>query len=95
MKFKPLLNNVLIERIEENSQTAGGIIIPDAAKEKPSHGKIIAVGEGIITEQGVRITPDVKKGDVVIFGKWGGNDVKLDGKDFIIIKTEDILGILE
>ncbi|MCT4552031.1 MAG: co-chaperone GroES [Alphaproteobacteria bacterium] len=95
MKFKPLFNNILIERLEEENQTAGGIIIPDTAKEKPSKGVVIAVGEGSITENGTRITPDVKEGDVVIFGKWGGNDVKLDGKDFVIIKTEDILGIIE
>lgn len=94
MNFKPLFNNVLIERIEEDNKTVGGIIIPDAAKEKPSKGKVVAVGEGVITDQGSRISPDVKVGDTVIFGRWGGNDVKLNGKDFIIIKTEDILGVL-
>ncbi len=93
--FKPLHNYVLLERIEEENKTAGGIIIPDNAKEKPSRGRVIATGEGIY-EHGQKIPMSVKNGDVVLFAKWASsaNEVKIDGKDYVLIKESDILGIL-
>ena len=93
--FKPLHNSVLLERIEEENKTAGGIIIPDNAKEKPVHGRVIAVGDGII-ENGQKIALTVKPGDSVLFAKWASsaNEVKIDGHDYILIKESDILGIL-
>jgi len=93
--LKPLHNYVLLERIEEESKTASGIFIPDNAKEKPSRGKVIAVGDGAF-DNGVRIPMTVKKGDTVLFAKWASsaNEIKLDGKDFILIKETDILGII-
>lgn len=94
--FKPLNNYVLMERLPEESKTAGGIIIPDNAKEKPVRGRVIAVGDGII-EDGKRVPMTVKVGDVVLFAKWASsiNEVKIDGRDFVLIKENDILGILE
>ena len=93
--FKPLHNYVLLEKIEEENKTAGGIIIPDNAKEKPSHGNVIATGDGI-TENGQKIPMSVKAGDRVLFAKWApsANEVKIDGKEYILIKESDILGIL-
>ena len=93
--FKPLHNYILLERIEEENKTAGGIIIPDNAKEKPSRGRVIATGDGIY-ENGQRIPVTVKKDDVVLFAKWAAsaNEVKIDGKDYVLIKESDILGIL-
>ena len=81
MKVKPLHNGVLVERVEAEAKTAGGIIIPDTAKEKPSEGKVVAVGEGLRDENGKRVPLDVKKGDRVLFAKWGGTEVKVDGKE--------------
>lgn len=94
--FKPLHNYILLERIEEENKTAGGIIIPDNAKEKPSRGRVIAVGDGIF-ENGQKIPVSVKSGDVVLFAKWASsaNEVKIDGKDYVLIKENDILGILQ
>lgn len=93
--FKPLHNYVLIERIEEENKTAGGIIIPDNAKEKPSRGRVIAVGDGAY-DDGQKIPMSVKVNDVVLFAKWASsaNEVKIDGKDYVLIKESDILGIL-
>ena len=93
--FKPLHNYILLERIEEENKTAGGIIIPDNAKEKPSRGKVVAVGDGIF-ENGQRIPLTVKVGDTVLFAKWASsaNEVKIDGTDYVLIKETDILGIL-
>ena len=93
--FKPLHNYILLERLEEENKTAGGIIIPDNAKEKPSRGRVIATGEGII-ENGQKIPVTVKKDDVVLFAKWASsaNEVKIDGHDYVLIKESDILGIL-
>lgn len=94
--FKPLHNYVLIERIEEENKTAGGIIIPDNAREKPSRGRVIATGDGIYS--GEKLLPlTVKTGDVILFAKWASsvNEVKIDGKDYVLIKESDILGILE
>ena len=94
MAFRPLHDRVLVRRIEADEKTAGGIIIPDSAKEKPSEGEIVSVGSGARAEDGT-ITPlDVKAGDRVLFGKWSGTEVKLDGEDLLIMKESDIMGIL-
>ena len=94
MAFRPLHDRVLVRRLEAEEKTAGGIIIPDTAKEKPSEGEIVAVGSGTRAEDG-KVTPlDVKAGDRVLFGKWSGTEVKLDGEDLIIMKESDILGIV-
>jgi chaperonin GroES len=95
MGFRPLHDRILVRRLEEEEKTAGGIIIPDTAKEKPSEGEIVAVGSGIRAEDGT-ITPlDVKAGDTVLFGKYGGTDVSVDGEDLIILRESDVLGIIE
>jgi chaperonin GroES len=95
MKFRPLHDRVLVRRLGEEEKTAGGIIIPDTAKEKPMQGEIIAVGDGARSEDG-KITPlAVKAGDVVLFGKWTGTEVKIDGEDLLIMKESDILGVIE
>jgi len=94
MGFRPLHDRVLVERVEAEEKTAGGIIIPDTAKEKPQEGKVVAVGGGAKSDDG-KITPlDVKAGDRILFGKWSGTEVKLDGKDLLIMKESDILGIV-
>ncbi len=96
MKFRPLHDRVVVQRIEEDTRTAvGGIIIPDTAKEKPMQGEIIAVGPGARDESGKLVPLDVKKGDRVLFGKWSGTEVKIDGQDLLIMKESDILGIIE
>ena len=95
MKFRPLHDRVVVRRIDAEEKTKGGIIIPDTAKEKPQRGEVIAVGAGIRTEDG-KLTPlDVKVGDEVLFGKWSGTEVKIDGEDLLIMKESDILGIVE
>jgi chaperonin GroES len=95
MAFRPLHDRVLVRRIEEEGKTAGGIIIPDSAKEKPQEGEVVAVGTGSKNEEG-KITPlDVKAGDRILFGKWSGSEVKIDGEDYLIMKESDILGIIE
>jgi chaperonin GroES len=95
MKFRPLHDRVVVRRVEEDTKTAGGIIIPDTAQEKPMQGEIIAVGPGARDETG-KIQPlDVKAGDLVLFGKWSGTEVKIDGKELLIMKESDIMGILE
>ena len=91
--IRPLHNNVLVERVEAETKTAGGIIIPDTAKEKPSEGKIVAVGSGTKDENGKNIPLDVKVGDKVLFAKWGGTEIKVEGKDLLILKESDILAI--
>ncbi|WP_374764914.1 co-chaperone GroES [Yunchengibacter salinarum] len=94
MAFRPLHDRVLVKRVESEEKTAGGIILPDTAQEKPSEGEVIAVGDGAKAEDG-KVTPlDVKKGDKVLFGKWSGTEVKLDGEDLLIMKESDILGII-
>ena len=95
MGFRPLHDRVLVRRVEAEEKTAGGIIIPDTAQEKPQEGEVIAVGPGVRDPQGHLHAPDVKAGDRVIFGKWSGTEVKVDGEDLIIMKESDILGILE
>ena len=95
MKFRPLHDRVLVRRIEQEAKTAGGIIIPDTAKEKPQEGEVIAVGSGVRGEDGKVHPLDVKAGDRILFGKWSGSEVKLDGEGLIIMKESDILGIIE
>ena len=94
MNFTPLHDRVLVKRIESEEKTAGGLIIPDSAKEKPSEGEIVAVGEGARKDSGELIPMAVKAGDRVLFGKWSGTEVKLDGKDLLIMKESDIMGVL-
>ncbi|MGY3505176.1 co-chaperone GroES [Bradyrhizobium sp. USDA 4471] len=94
MKFRPLHDRVVVKRIEAEEKTAGGIIIPDTAKEKPSQGEVIAVGPGGRDESGKLIPIDLKVGDHVLFGKWSGNDVVLDGQELLIMKESDIMGVL-
>lgn len=95
MSFRPLHDRVLVRRVEEDTKTAGGIIIPDTAKEKPSEGEIIAVGSGVRNEAGQLVELDVKAGDRVLFGKWSGTEITLDGEELLIMKESDIMGIIE
>lgn len=95
MKFRPLLDRVLLKRVEEENKTSGGIIIPDTAKEKPSQGQVIAIGPGGRDEDGKLIEMSVKVGDRVLFAKWSGTEVKVDGEDFLIVKESEILGVVE
>jgi chaperonin GroES len=95
MKIKPLHDRVVIRRIDEEERTPGGVIIPDTAKEKPMQGEVLAVGPGARDEDGKRIAMDVKIGDTVLFGKWSGTEVKLDGEEVVIMKESDIMGIIE
>jgi len=95
MKIKPLSDRVLVVRIEEKEKTTGGIIIPDTAKEKPQEGKVAAVGPGKWDENGKRIPLEIKKGDRILFGKYAGNEVKIDGVEHLIMREDDILGIME
>ena len=94
MNLKPLSNNVLVQRLEKEERTASGIIIPDSAKEKPQQAKVVAVGDGAINEKGEKTAVSVKKGDVVLIKSWGGDEVKLDGRDYLILKDTDILAIV-
>ncbi|MDR0367298.1 MAG: co-chaperone GroES [Rickettsiales bacterium] len=94
MNFKPLFNNLLVERLDEEQKTKGGIIIPDTAKEKPIRGRVLAVGDGAVSEDGKRAPMTVKVGDVVLFSKWGGTEVKFDGADRLIMKETDVLGVI-
>jgi chaperonin GroES len=95
MQFRPLHDRVLVRRLEEEQKTAGGIIIPDTAKEKPMQGEILAVGPGARGEDGKLVPLDVKKGDRVLFGKWSGTEVKIDDQELLIMKEADIMGVLE
>jgi len=95
MKFRPLHDRVVVKRLEEDGKSAGGIIIPDTVKEKPMRGEVVAVGPGVRDETGKVNAPDVKAGDTVLFGKWSGTEVKIDGDDLLIMKESDILGIIE
>ena len=94
MKIKPLQDRVIVKRVDEEEKTAGGIIIPDSAKEKPQQGKILAVGPGKILEGGTKLDMTVKEGDLVLFGKYAGSEVKLDGDEVLIMREDDILGII-
>jgi chaperonin GroES len=95
MAFRPLGDRVLVKRVEEEEKTKGGIIIPDTAKEKPQEGEVLAVGPGARDETGKRIEPDVKVGDRILFGKWSGTEVRIDGSDLLIMKESDILGVVD
>ena len=95
MKIKPLHDRVVIRRIEEEARTPGGVIIPDTAKEKPMQAEVVAVGPGARDESGERIDPEVKEGDTILFGKWSGTEVKIDGDELLIMKESDIMGIIE
>lgn len=93
--IRPLQDRVLVKRVEEEQKTKGGILIPDTAKEKPMEGEVIAVGNGKILENGTKVTPEVKKGDRILFGKYAGTEVKIDGTEHLILREDDILGVLE
>ena len=95
MKFRPLHDRVVVRRVESEAKTAGGIIIPDTAKEKPQEGEIIAVGPGARDEAGKLVPLDVKAGDRILFGKWSGTEVKIDGEELLIMKESDVMGIIE
>ena len=95
MKVKPLHDRILVRRIEEGEQKVGGIIIPDTAKEKPQQGKVVAVGAGKVDEKGKRIALDVKDGDTILFGKYSGQEIKLDGEEFLIMREDEVLGVIE
>ena len=95
MKFRPLHDRVLVRRVDEDTKTAGGIIIPDTAQEKPSQGQIVSVGPGARDDNGAVQKLDVKKGDTVLFGKWSGTEVKVNGEDLLIMKESDIMGVIE
>jgi len=94
MKLKPLQDRILVQRVEEETTTKGGIIIPDSAKEKPAEGKVVAVGEGKVADDGKRIALEVKKGDLILFGKYSGTEVKIDGEEYLIMREDDVLGII-
>ena len=94
MQFRPLHDRVVVKRIDEEEKTAGGIIIPDTAKEKPSQGEVVAVGPGARDDNGQRIELDVSVGDVVLFGKWSGTEVKFEGTEYLIMKESDIMGVV-
>jgi chaperonin GroES len=95
MKIRPLQDRVLVERVDQEEKSSGGIIIPDTAQEKPMEGKVMAVGNGSRSDDGKLVPLDVKKGDRILFGKWSGTEVKLDGKDLIVMKESDIMGVIE
>lgn len=95
MKFRPLHDRILVKRVEEETKTKGGIIIPDTAKEKPIEGKVVAVGKGRVGEDGKVIPLEIKKNDRVLFGKYGGTEVKINGDEFLIMREDDVLGIVE
>ena len=95
MKIRPLNDRILVKRLEGEEKTAGGIIIPDSAKEKPAEGEVVAVGPGKLNEAGARVAMDVAVGDRVLFPKYGGTEVKLDGEDFLIMREDDILGVIQ
>jgi len=95
MKLRPLQDRILVQRVEEETTTKGGIIIPDTAKEKPAEGKVIAVGNGKIGEDGKRIALEIKKGDRILFGKYSGTEVKISGEEYLIMREDDVLGIID
>ncbi len=95
MKLRPLHDRILVERVEEAEKTKGGIIIPDSAKEKPAEGKVISVGKGRVGDDGKVVALDIKKGDRILFGKYGGTEVKIDGEEYLIMREDDVLGVIE
>ncbi|MDL2268502.1 co-chaperone GroES [Desulfosarcina sp. OttesenSCG-928-A07] len=94
MKLRPLQDRILVQRVEEEAKTKGGIIIPDTAKEKPAEGKVVAVGNGKLGEDGKRIALEIKVGDRILFGKYSGTEVKIDGEEYLIMREDDVLGII-
>jgi chaperonin GroES len=94
MNIRPLHDRIIIKRLEEGEQKVGGIIVPDTAKEKPQQGKVIAAGTGKIRDDGTRQPPDVQAGDLILFGKYSGQDIKLDGEDYLIMREEEVLGVI-
>jgi chaperonin GroES len=95
MKLRPLQDRILVQRVEEEERTKGGIIIPDTAKEKPAEGKVAAVGNGKVGEDGKRIKLEIKKGDRILFGKYSGTEVKIEGEEYLIMREDDVLGVIE
>ncbi len=95
MKVRPLQDRVIVQRVDEEEKTKGGIIIPDTAKEKPQEGKVIAVGKGKILDNGTQVKPDVKAGERVLFSKYAGTEIKIEGEEFLIMREDDILGVIE
>ena len=95
MKFRPLHDRILVQRIEEEEQKVGGIIIPDSAKEKPQQGKVVAVGAGKVDKDGKRVPLDVKQGDTILFGKYSGQEVRVDGEDYLIMREDEVLAVIE
>jgi chaperonin GroES len=95
MKVKPLQDRLVVKRLAEEEKTKGGIIIPDAAKEKPQEGRVVAVGPGKVTDSGQRVTPEIKAGDKVLFGKYAGTEIKIDGEEHLILREDDVLAIIE
>jgi chaperonin GroES len=95
MKLRPLQDRILVQRVEEETKTKGGIIIPDTAKEKPAEGKVTAVGNGKVGEDGKRVALEIKKGDQILFGKYSGTEVKIEGQEYLIMREEDVLGVIE
>ena len=95
MNIRPLHDRIIVERLEEETKTAGGLIIPDTAKEKPQRGQIVAVGKGKVTEDGKVLGMDVKIGDKILFGKYAGTEIKIDGKEFLMMREDDVLGVIE
>jgi len=95
MKLRPLQDRILVQRVKEEEKTKGGIIIPDTAKEKPAEGKVFSVGKGKLDDNGKRIAPEVKKGDRILFGKYSGTEVKIEDQEYLIMREEDVLGIID
>lgn len=95
MKLRPLQDRILVQRVEEETTTKGGIIIPDTAKEKPAEGKVVAVGNGKLGDDGKRVALEVKKGDRILFGKYAGTEVKIDGEEYLIMREDDVLGVID
>ena len=95
MKLRPLQDRILVQRVKEEEKTKGGIIIPDTAKEKPSEGKVIAAGNGKLSEEGKRIALEVKKGDRILFGKYSGTEVEIEGEEYLIMREDDVFGVIE
>ena len=95
MKLRPLQDRILVQRVEEETKTKGGIIIPDTAKEKPAEGKVVSVGNGKVGDDGKRVAVELKTGDRILFGKYSGTEVKVDGKEYLIMREDDVLGVIE
>ena len=95
MNVRPLHDRIIVQRLDEGEQKIGGIIIPDSAKEKPQQGKILAVGDGKVTEDGTRIAMDVRPGNIILFGKYSGQDIKIDGEDYLIVKEDEVLAVID